>query len=114
MAYTTVGKNKMLAALGVTHVSAHTGDPGQTGTAEISNAGIYGRISISFSAPVGGALDAVGVQEIAIPAGTTVTHLGYWDSEDAGAFLAVSAIPPETFNNEGTLTVTDVDLDLNL
>jgi len=113
MPYTTVGRNKMLDALGITHVSAHSADPGEAGTNEISG-GSYARKSITFSAADAGALDSSNVPVLDIPAGAEVEYLGYWSAETGGVFLASSAITKETYANPGTLTVTDADLDLNL
>lgn len=113
MPYTVTGKNTMLDALGVTHVSAHTADPGETGTSEVTG-GTYARKSITFNAAASGNLDSSNAPVLDIPAGTTVTHIGYWDALTGGNFLGYSDITDETFNNAGTITITDADLDLNL
>lgn len=81
MPFTTAGKNQMLDNLGVTHVSAHTADPGDTGANEVSG-GSYARQSITFGAAAAGALDSSNTPVIPIPAGTTVTHLGFLDCVD--------------------------------
>lgn len=113
MPYTVAGKNRMLAALGATHVSAHTADPGDSGTNEVSG-GSYARSAITFNAPAAGSLDSSNVPAISIPAATTVTHVGYWDALSGGVFLGSSVVTgTEVFNNAGTLSVTDADLDLN-
>jgi len=66
MPYTVVGKNTMLTALGVTHVSAHTGDPGETGINEVTG-GSYGRQSVTFTTASAGNLDSSNVPTIPIP-----------------------------------------------
>jgi hypothetical protein len=110
MPYTNTGKNKMLDALGVTEVSAHTADPGEAGNNEVTG-GTYARASITYSAASGGSKSATTTPSINIPAGTTVTHVGYWDA--AGNFLGYSAAS-ESFTNDGTLTLTSSVMDLNL
>lgn len=113
MPYTVTGKNIMLDALTVAYVSAHTADPGESGTSEVTG-GTYARKSITFSAASAGNLDSSNVPVLDIPASTTVTHVGYWSAVTGGNFLASSGITNETYSNAGTLTVTDADLDLNL
>jgi hypothetical protein len=114
MPYTILGKDAMLDSLGVTHVSAHTADPGESGINEVSG-GSYTRESISFSGSSGGNLDSSSQPQISIPGDpTTVTHIGFWTASSGGTLLGYKAIPSETFNNDGTLTITDVNLDLNL
>lgn len=113
MAYTIEGKNTMLNALGVTHVSAHSADPGETGINELTG-GTYARKAITFTAAASGNLDSSNVPVIDIPAGAVVTHIGYWSASTGGTLLAVTDIPDESYTNAGTLTVTDADLDLNL
>lgn len=111
MPYTNNGKNTMLDALGVTHVSAHTADPGETGLNEVTG-GTYARKSITFNPAASGNLDSSNVPVLDIPAGTTVTHLGYWNALSAGTLLASSNITDEIFASAGTLTITDADLSI--
>ena len=111
MPYTTTGKNTMLDALGVTHVSAHTAAPGETGLNEVSG-GSYARQSITFTAAAAAAKDSSNTPAVPIPAATTVTHIGYWDALTVGNFLGFDDITDETFGAAGTLTLSDVDLTL--
>lgn len=120
MPYSTAAKNLMLNALRgvnpttpISHVSAHTADPGDTGASEVSG-GAYARQSIAFSAAAGGTMDdSTNGAAIPIPAGTTVTHLGLWSAVTAGTYLGSINVTDETFAGAGTYTVTDADLDLN-
>jgi len=112
MPYTVAGKNKMLDALGVTHVSAHTGAPDAAGSNEVDDSGVYERKAISFSSAALGLKDSSSQPGLPIPAGITVSHVGYWDSSTGGVFLGFSAITDETFGSAGTLTLNDVDLTL--
>jgi hypothetical protein len=110
MPYSTAGKNKMLAAIDVTHVSLHTANPGDTGANEVAG-GTYARIAVTENTPSGGAMDLDLAGAFNVPAGTTITHVGYWSST---TFLGYSDITDETFGAAGTYTLTDADLDLAL
>ena len=95
----------------ITHVSAHTADPGSTGTSEVTG-GSYARQSITFGAAASGNLDSSNAPVIPIPAGTTITHLGLWSAVSAGTFYGSADITDETFASAGNYTVTDFDVNL--
>lgn len=97
----------------ITHVSAHTASPGDNGANEVAG-GAYARQAIAFNAAAAGAMDdSTNGAVIPIPAGTTVTHIGFWSASSAGTFLGYVDVTDEAFANSGTYTVTDADLDLN-
>lgn len=97
----------------ITHLSAHTADPGDSGINEVVG-GSYARQAITFNAAAGGAIDSSNQPAVPIPAATTVTHLGFWSALSAGSFLGGKILSaPETFGSAGTLNLTDADLDLN-
>lgn len=120
MPYSTAAKNLMLNALRgtnpttpITHVSAHTASPGDNGANEVSG-GSYARVAISFNAAASGSMDdSTNGAVLNIPAGTTVTHIGFWSASTAGTFLGYADVTDEAFAGAGTYTVTDADLDLN-
>jgi hypothetical protein len=112
MPYSVIGKNIMLNALGVTHVSAHTGATGATGTNEVAG-GSYARQSITYAGAAAGAKDSSTVPEVPIPAGNAVSVIGYWNASTGGDFLAYSNITEETFGSDGSLQITDSDLIIN-
>jgi hypothetical protein len=91
-------------------ISAHTADPGTTGTSEVSG-GSYARQVTTWGSASSG--DRVGSQvTIPIPAATTVTHWGLWTS--GGTFKGGFALAggSEAFTNAGNLLHTptlDVD-----
>jgi hypothetical protein len=123
MPYSTSGKHLMLNALKgtnpttpVTHVSLHTASPGDSGANEISGGSpAYARKAITFANASGGVLDdSTNGVTFDVPASTTVTHVGFWSASTAGTFLAYDDVTPETFAGQGTFTVTDAKLDLNL
>ena len=99
--------NSMLSDLdaNVSHVSAHTADPGTTGTSEVTG-GSYARQAISFAAPSGGSMAASNSPVIPIPSATTITHLGLWSAVSAGTFYGSADITDETFSSAGNYTIT--------
>lgn len=122
MPYSTAGKNLMLNALKgtnpttpITHVSLHTASPGDSGANEVSGGSpAYARVAIAFNAASAGSMDdSTNGAQFNVPAGTTVTHVGFWSASTAGTFLAYDDVTSETFAAQGTYTVTDADLDLN-
>lgn len=84
-------------------ISAHTADPGSTGTSEVTG-GSYARQTTTWGSASAGS--RVGSQvAIPIPAGTTVTHWGLWSS--GGTFHGGYALgASETFGAAGTLSHT--------
>jgi hypothetical protein len=109
MPYSTAGKNKMLDAINVSHLSLHTALPGDNGANEVTG-GSYARVTVTEGTASAGSLDLNADSAFSVPAGTTVTHLGYWSST---TFLGYSDITDEAFTGAGTYTVIDADLDLN-
>lgn len=95
----------------VTHVSAHTADPGATGLNEVSG-GSYARQSLTFAAAASGNLDSSNQPVIPVPAGTTITHLGLWSALSGGTFYGSVDIVDETFASVGQYTVNDLDVNL--
>ena len=76
----------------ISHVSLHSGLPGETGLNEIAGGG-YARQAVTFDPAVapGVSLSNVGVTFSALPA-TDVSHLGFWDSLSGGDFLALAPL----------------------
>ena len=111
MPFTNTAKNSMLDGLPALYVSAHTAAPGETGLSEVSG-GSYARVAVTFNAAATGNLDSSNAPVLNIPAGTTVTHVGVWDAATAGNFMGWHDITDEAFGSDGTLTVSDLDLNL--
>ena len=102
-----------LAALAI-YVSLHDGDPGESGTAEISGGNpAYARKSITWNAAANGSLDDSNVPVFDVPAGKTVKHVGFWSALTTGIFYGSAPVTNEVFAAQGTYTLTDADLDLN-
>lgn len=102
-------KNAMLDEFGtlVAFVSLHTADPGTGGTNEVTGGSpAYARKSVTWSAAASGSKAASNQPVFDVPAGTTITHLGYWSAATSGTFYGSADITDETFANQGTYTVT--------
>jgi hypothetical protein len=116
MPYTTEGKNLMLDALAAaaTHVGLHTAVPSTGSPNEVSGGSpAYARKANTWNAAAAGTLDNSNAPVFDVPAGTTVTHVGFWSASSAGTLYAYAAVTNETFGAQGTYTLTDADLDLN-
>jgi hypothetical protein len=122
MPFSTAGKNLMLNALKgtnpttpLTHASLHTASPGDSGTNEVTGGTpAYARKAIAYNTASGGTMDdSTNGITFDVPAGTTVTHVGYWSAVTAGTFLGYSTQTSETFGAQGTYTVTDSDLSIS-
>lgn len=95
-----------VAAAG-TYISAHTADPGATGTSEVAG-GSYARQQTVWAAATGSTtVTRAGSQvTIPIPAGTTATHFGVWSAATAGTFYGFVDSTDEVFGSGGNLLVT--------
>ena len=106
---TIVAKNALLDSLGITQVSLHTADPGETGANEVTG-GTYAKKAITVAAAAAGSLSSSSTPTLDVPAGVTINHVGFW----AGAtFKYSSTITPETFGAAGTYTLNSASIDLN-
>lgn len=75
---TTAGRNQLLAATLVTHLSLHSGFPGQTQANEISGGSpAYARKGVSWASPSGGSVASSNAQVFDVPALTDVNWIGY-------------------------------------
>ena len=114
MPYTPTGLSLATTGALPTTVSLHTADPGNTGASEVSGVA-YARQAIAFTV-TDGAADSNAQITFTVPAGTTVTHVGYWQGLDFVASDVVRdangiAVPGgATFSIEGAFTLVDVDL----
>jgi hypothetical protein len=96
----------------ITHVSLHTADPGSGGANEVSGGSpAYARKGITWNAASGGNIDSSNTPVFDVPAGTTITHAGFWSAASGGTFYGSSPLTvPETFGGQGTYTMDDADI----
>lgn len=117
MPYSTAAKNSMLDHLGTEwlFVSLHDGDPGDSGAAEISGGSpAYARKACTWNAAEAGAMAHGGAPVFDVPAGKTVKYAGGWTLVTGGVWQGSAVVTNEVFAGQGTYTLTDADLDLNL
>ncbi len=107
-------RNAMLNQLGglITFASLHTADPGTTGTSEVSG-GTYARQAITWNAAAASNLDNLANPVFPVPAGATVTHVGFWSASTAGTFYGSASVTSETFSGAGTYTLSDADISVS-
>lgn len=114
MAFVNAMFHPMLAAAASTAVEAslHTGDPGTTGTNEVSG-GDYTRVPVGWTAPASGAITADGELVFLVPSlgSDEVTHVGLWNSSGDWLGDAPAAVP-QPFPTAGTATVESLTLDM--
>jgi hypothetical protein len=115
MPYSILGKNAMLNALGALAVfaSLHTADPGENGANEVTGGSpAYARKAITWGSAGSGSMDMNATAVFDIPAATTVSYVGFWNSAGT-VFYGSANVTDEVFAAQGTYTLTDADLDLN-
>lgn len=117
MALNNTAKNLMLDALGavVGYVSLHTASPGTTGANEVTGGSpAYARKAVTWNAASAGDLDNNANPVFDVPAGVTVTHYGLWSALTGGTFYGGDPLSAEeSYGNQGTYTLTDLDVTLN-
>lgn len=95
-------------------VSLHTADPAGTGANEVTG-GTYAKQSLTWGAAAAASAASTNTPQFEVPAGTTVTHVGFWDGTPGtpGNFTASAALDnPEQFTNDGQLTLESATLTL--
>lgn len=109
MSLTVFSKNKMLDHLTTyqtLYITALT-------SSDTADEVLTGRKVVSFSSAASGSVVGASAEDIVISAGTTVTHLAVFDEVTGGDALGVFSLQnPETFTNEGSLSVTGLTITL--
>jgi hypothetical protein len=95
-------------------VQLHTGDPGASGTANVSSTTT--RQALTFAAPSGNALALSGTPSWTNWAGTNgevVTHISVWSASSAGTFYFSAALTAaKTVNTGDTLNLSTLAFSL--
>lgn len=74
----------------------------------------YARKAVTWAAAVGGSKDETASPVFDVPAGATVDWMGLYSALTAGTLVALDDLTPETYAGQGTYTLSDTDIDLNL
>ena len=118
MPFTTIGRNYMLDSLTSSrsaqtlYVGLCTAAPVDGGaTNEVTGTG-YGRVAASFGAGSAGTRTDSGTRTITVPAGRTITHVGWWTLSSGGDLIAYDDVTSESFNAQGQYQVTNAVLTL--
>lgn len=123
MAFTTTTANKIIDKIlrntdfvhaSTIYVSLHDGDPGQTGSNELTGGG-YARKLAAFSAAAGKATSNASDIEFPTMPTATVTHIGLWSAASGGNFWWGGALTVSKALTTGdTLKIPAGDLDVTL
>src|SRR3990167_10447667 len=74
-----------------TYGSLHTGDPGDSGTSEVSGGTpAYIRKVVTWNAAAAGAMDDSNAPVFDVPASTTVAYVGFWSAVTVGTFFGAA------------------------
>lgn len=102
MSLKEVALNEAANGVGLDTIKLHSGDPGDSGTANL----IAGAVSaVNYGNAVAGVRDLTEDLNIPIPEGETVSHYSLYEGpvlKDARAFTSNA----ETYNNAGTATIS--------
>lgn len=105
----------MLDVLGalVKRLSLHTAEPGDTGAHEVEGPLYYERKPVSWAPARGGRKANDVYVTFHLPAGVTVTHLGYWS--ESGTYYGSRPLErPFRFEDQGLLTLEAGDIEERL
>jgi len=74
----------------------------------------YERKAVTFNGADDGSIDSSNQPVLDVPAGAVVNYVGFFSALTAGILHGIADVVEETFGAQGTYTLTDADLDLNL
>lgn len=110
--FTVNGSNQLLDATDITHASAHTAYPGESGANEVSGGSpAYARVAITFGSAASRVLTQSGSDDLDIPDGSDVAWFGFWDASTSGncrAILPAGGSAKEYCVDPATDTITCV------
>lgn len=103
--WSNVGVDSALNGVTAAWCSLHTASPGATGASEVSG-GSYARVQTTWGSASGSSRAGSAVT-ISVPASTTITYFGVWDSPSGGNYTGGGQLSsPETFGAAGTYALT--------
>lgn len=93
------------------YAQLHTGDPGASGTSNLS--ALTTRSLTTFSAASGGAIALSNTPSFSMTTSETITHASYWDSASGGNFLWSGVLTtPKSVNATDIIQLTAVGVSL--
>ena len=108
MAFTAARLNAAVdaALTGATHIQAHTGAPGGSGTSNVATN--HSRAALSGVGSASGGIDTITASiSFTGSSGGAVTHFSLWTASTAGTFMGDGTLTPnESFAGAGTLAVS--------
>ena len=113
MPMTVAGRNRMLDQLAavITHVAVHNvATPTDNTTEPSGGSPAYARKTISWAAASAGSAAASSSPVFDIPAGFTVSSIGFWSALTAGTLYATADVTDEAYAGQGTYTLTSATL----
>lgn len=107
-------KNTDFTPASALYISLHAGDPGETGTNEVTGGSYIRKVATFNSAATKATSNVAAVTYTGMPA-TTVTHVGIWSADTGGAFWWGGALSPSKSVGAGdTFQIAAGDLDVAL
>lgn len=88
--YLGVYRNTAYSAIATVYVQLHTGDPGASGTSNVS--ALTTRNAITWNAPSGGSMTLNTLSSFSMTASETITHIALFTASSAGTFLQSAAL----------------------
>ncbi len=108
MPYSTNGKNLMLDAIGITHLSLHSDIPNSSGSNELTGGSpAYARKAVTLGSAASGVKSSTTTPAFDVPAGT-VMFQGFWTAITSGTFLGYAPINGGSVKGVGTAATSDV------
>ena len=98
----------------ITHASLHSGFPCTTANELSGGSPAYARKAITFEAVAGTetslSIDASNAPIFDVPAGATVSAVGYCTASSGDNIVADADVTNESYTGQGTYTLTDTDI----
>lgn len=107
----TVYQNTAFTGIANVYMQLHTnaGDPGASGTANVS--AVTTRNAITWNAPSGGSMTLLSVSGYSMTTSETISYVSFWTASSAGTFLQSAALTsPQAVINGSTLNFTTCTL----
>lgn len=113
--FKNAAKETMLDAFAgsVSHGSLHDGYPATTGNELSGGSPAYARVGVTFGSASGNEVAISNEPEFNVPAGDTVSSVGFCTSSSGDNIVADDDVDDEAFNNQGVYTVTEATFEIS-